>query len=158
MQWRAKGRNRSVLPGDLEKVDAIRLKGQRAELLSFAAKRPGALAAHFLAAVRSRMKGPTGSVRETKELRDVSLTDWVQKGGSTLTEIRDVREVTTLAAICDAIQADRLEEAMDLITMRIHALQSAKAKGGSWDKAQKLELIASQTADLLPAGLAGIAV
>ena len=41
--------------------------------------------------------------------------------------------------------------------MRLQALATAKRKGGSWEKASKIELIAETGADVMAAGVSGIA-
>ena len=143
--------------GDLARMDAEKFKGQRSALLTFAAKHPGALTAHFLSQVRSRLKGPAGRMTQTRHLRDCSVLEWAQSGHAGVTEIRDLREVYTLSTILDAVNRDDLSQAMDVLVMRLHALAAAKRKGGTWDAAQKLELIPTTAGDLLPPGLAGVA-
>jgi hypothetical protein len=42
----------------------------------------------------------------------------------------------------DLINSRDLEQAMDLLAQRILAVQRAKMKGGSWEKAENIELLA----------------
>lgn len=64
---------------------------------------------------------------------------------SGLTEVRDVREVLTLAEAMDAVNRKEIARAMDILAQRILAIQQAKRKGGSWEKAESIELIPSGT-------------
>ena len=127
--------------GDLAEIERERFSNQRSRLLTYVARNPGAMTAHFLATIREKLKGPSGRVTRSRHLRDVCALNWVQLGHSGLTETRDVREATTLASILDAVNRDDVSAALDVLVMRLHALQSAKAKGGTWEKASKLELI-----------------
>lgn len=81
-----------------------------------------------------------GRIAESKQLHRVSVTTWAQTH-SGLTEQRDLKGVLTLAAVIDLVNADDLSAAMDTMTQRIAAIQRAKAKGGSWEKAENLELV-----------------
>ena len=141
-------------------MDQKRFKAQgshsRSALLTFAQRHPGALTAHFLSQVRERLRGPGQRPTKTSHLRDVSVVDWVGNG-SGLSEVRDVREATTLACILDAVNRKCVEEALDVLVMRLHALQAAKGKGGTCEKASKLELIPASSSELLPSGLSGMA-
>ena len=60
----------------------------------------------------------------------VSVQAWAERH-SGLSELRDLREVMTLAAVMDAVNSDTLEEAMDILGQRMLAIQQAKKKGGS---------------------------
>ena len=140
----------------MAKVDTEKFKNNRALLMTYAAKHPGALTAHFLSMLRQRVKGPMGVIRKTSDLRDVSAVTWMQAGGSNLSELRDVREATALCCILDSINRNELSMALDVLT-RMHAVMTAKTKGGTWEKAARLELIPASTGDLLPAGLSGLA-
>ena len=155
MRWKEKGRRQKVGPGQLAKVDMERFAQNRSRLLTFVAREPGAMTAHFLAQIRQRLKGPAGRITHTDQLRDISAVTWV--GISGLTETRDLREANTLAAILDAVNRKEIAEALDVLVMRLHAITKAKEKGGSWDKASKLELIQPVGGDMLPAGLSGLA-
>ena len=59
----------------------------------------------------------------------------------------------TLASILDSVNRGSVAEALDILVMRIHTLQRAKIKGGTWEAAQRLELIPGAATELLPAGL-----
>ena len=77
--------------------------------------------------------------------------------GLGLSELRDQREALTLSAVLDCVQRKQLSQALDIICMRLQALALAKKKGGSWEKASKVELVADSSVDTLPAGLSGLA-
>jgi hypothetical protein len=49
--------------------------------------------------------------------------------------------VATLASAMDAINRREVQQAMDILSQRILAIQLAKRKGGSWEKAEAVELI-----------------
>ena len=78
-------------------------------------------------------------MRRTVSLRNASVSQWAAQH-SGLTEVRDQREVATLAQVMDLINPRTLEEAMDVLAQRIVAIQQAKKKGGSWEKAESIEL------------------
>ncbi|CAK8990988.1 unnamed protein product, partial [Durusdinium trenchii] len=132
LRWREHGKDKSVSYADLTHVDALKLK-RKGDLLAFASKHPGALTAHFLAGVYSRLS--KGSLTRTGQLRDVSVTSWAHQF-SGLTEVRDLKEVVTLAEILDSVNRKEISRALDIICQRIIAIQSAKQKGGSWEKAE----------------------
>lgn len=77
---------------------------------------------------------------------------WAQKYGG-LQEVRDQREVATLAYCMGCIQKKHLEECMDVMTQRFMAIQHAKSKSGSGDKAQRIELVAPDGAGPAPSGM-----
>eukprot|EP00973_Karenia_brevis_P012307 1671481-Karenia_brevis.AAC.1 len=58
-----------------------------------------------------------------------------------LTEIRHMREVQNLALAMDHINRAELKQAMDVLAQRVITIQAAKRKGGSWEKAEGLELL-----------------
>ena len=105
--------------------------------MTFAAKHPGALTGYFMAMVHSKLG--LGNVRKTKQLRTASVSTWVQNYGG-VTEVRDVREMATLASVMDLVNQEDLAAAMDTLSQRILAIQQAKKKGGSWEKAEAIEL------------------
>ena len=82
-------------PRQLSAIDTERFK-KRADLVTYSLKRPGALAAHFLSAVRAKCsKRP---VEQTRDLATASVADYVTLGHTGLTEIRDIREAQTVVA------------------------------------------------------------
>ena len=94
-------------------------------------------------------------VTSTKQLRDVSLAEWIKESG--VTDVRDTRELITLATVIDHVNRKDLARACDTLVMRVQAIVKAKGKGGSWDKAAKAELIPEVGhAELGPAGLSGL--
>ena len=78
-------------------------------------------------------------------------------GHSALSETRDVREATTLAHVLESVNRGDIATALDIVVMRLQALQRAKTKGGSWEKAAKIELILEAAGETLAAGIAAIA-
>ena len=64
-----------------------------------------------------------GQVYWTKQLREVNVAAWVNEGCG-LSEVRDIREATTIAAAMDKIQQRDLEGAMDIMCQRVLALQA----------------------------------
>jgi hypothetical protein len=151
--WSRKGRNKEVNYENFARVDTAKFK-KRAQLLAFAHRRPGVLAAHVFNLVRTKMG--QGNVTQTKQLRRVDMAQWVSSGQSGLKELRDQREASTLAAAIDHINNDRVAQAMDVMAMRLTALTRAKAAGGSWDKASRMELIGDGAEALGPSGLSAL--
>lgn len=125
---------------DLNHVEQLKLK-KKGDLISFAARHPGALTAHFLAGVYARLS--KGTISRTSQLREVSVASWAHQF-SGLTEVRDVKEVLTLAEILDHVNRKEIARALDVLCQRILAIQAAKGKGGSWEKAEALELVNTQ--------------
>lgn len=72
-----------------------------------------------------------GAVSKTAQLREVPIMRYVTSDSFGLTETRDKREALTLASILQHINANDLEKALDVICMRLLALQEAKQKGSS---------------------------
>jgi len=110
----------------------------RAELMTFAARHPGALSAFFLTTCKQQSSG--GKVSTRNELKNVSTVAWATRH-ATVTDVRDIKEVLTLCAIMDQINQDTLPTAMDIASQRVLAIQKAKCKGGSWEKAGNVELV-----------------
>lgn len=106
------GKDRSVSCSDLTHVDALKLK-RKGDLLAFASRHPGALTAHFLAGVYSRLS--KGSLTRTGQLRDVSVGDLRPQGGG------------------------HPGRSAGLHQPKRDSIQSAKQKGGSWEKAEAVD-------------------
>ena len=151
--WSRKGRNREVNYENFARLDTAKFKN-RAQLLAFAHRRPGVLAAHVFNSVRTKMG--QGIVTQTKQLRRVDMAQWVSSGQSGLKDLRDQREASTLAAAIDHINNDRVDQAMYVMAMRLTALTRARAAGGSWDKASRMELIGDGAEALGPSGLSAL--
>ena len=139
IRWGHKAKSRSVDYNEVHALDMQRFK-KKGELLAYATKHPGALSGHFLASVFARLS--KGRVTKTSQLREASVVSWATQHAG-LTEIRDIREVLTLAEAMDSINRREIARAMDILAQRILAVQQAKRKGGSWDKAEAIELIPS---------------
>ena len=142
LQWRRRKRDRSVEPKELTRIEADKFK-TKGDVMKLAAEYPGALAAWWLAAIHNRLtKGQ--QLNNTKQLR------------TGLTELRDLREVQTLGLAMDCINRDQLAQALDVMAQRVTAIQAAKRKGGSWDKAETVELLPGTGSAVIPAGMAGL--
>ena len=70
-----------------------------------------------------------------------------------LTEVRDLREVQTIATAMDMINRRELSQAMDVLAQRVVSIQRAKQKGGTWEAAELLELMPGSGASMAPGGL-----
>ena len=123
-------------------MDAQKFK-RKGELLAYATKHPGALSAHFLASIYARLS--KGRVTRSSQLRETNVSQWAAQH-SGLSEIRDIREVLTIAEAMDCINRKEIARAMDVLAQRILAVQQAKKKGGSWEKTETIEFIPSGTA------------
>ena len=153
LRWRARGKNREVTPQELHELETQRFK-HRGALLSYAARHPGALAASFLAEVHRRCG--LGAVRQSKDLRKAPVKTWASdKTG--LSDVRDLREVATLATIADHLNLDEVDKALDVVAQRVGAIQLAKMKGNSWEKAEKSELIPVGSHLVAPPGVQQLA-
>lgn len=149
LRWRPRARNRLVGPTAERRLEGEKFKA-RGDLLSFAARRPGALSAFFLAMVHRKLC--QGRITQSKPLRRMSVTTWAQQH-SGLTEQRDLKEVLTLATVVDLMNSDDLSAAMDVMTQRIAAIQRAKSKSCSWEKAENLELVVGPQLSTAAGGL-----
>jgi len=153
LRWEERGSNKQVSPAKLARTDIEKFK-KRSDLLVYAELHPGALAAHLLNLVR--VKSMKGQVSESKQLRQVDVSSYVANGHMGLTDLRDTREATTLALAIDYVNRSQFEKAMDVLTMRLVALSKAKSKGGSWEKAQRGELIPEPGHEMAPTGMSGL--
>ena len=140
LRWKDDGKDKKVSFAHLSHVDGLKLK-KKGDLVVFAAKNPGALTAHFLAGVYARLS--KGTITRTSQLRDVSVAQWAHQYAG-LTEVRDIKEVLTLAEVLDAVNRKEVATALDVLCQRILAIQAAKQKGGSWEKAEQIELVDSR--------------
>ena len=121
----------------------------RGDVLAFAARHPGALSANFLRLCHQKLTN--GRVSSTRQLREVSTTAWAQLHAG-VSDVRDQKEVMTLCAALDSINNRDLATAMDIISQRVLSIQTAKMKGGFWEKANKLELVSDPGASSLAGG------
>ena len=151
VRWRAHGVDKSVTATELARTD-IRKFPKRVHLLTFAQEHPGALTAHFFNAVRlACSKQP---ISRSSQLRSVPLVRYITSEEFGLTDLRDKREALTLATVAQMVNAGDLAKALDVVVMRLQALQNAKRKGGSWEKASEKELIPLAGGSMVgPAGL-----
>eukprot|EP00974_Lingulodinium_polyedra_P003166 296351-Lingulodinium_polyedra.AAC.1 len=66
-----------------------------------------------------------GELTWSKQLRNVRIGLWLAAGHSGLTDARDLRGAQTLAAIADAAAEDGPARALDVLVMRLTAIQRA---------------------------------
>jgi len=118
-------------------LNTIKLKN-RSDLLQFAAKNRGCLAAQFLISVHNALS--KGDPADSKSMMNTDLVRWASDQ-SGLKEIRDLREVQTLCLALQRMGAGRMSEAADVLAQRVKAVLSAKAAKGSWEKGQQIELL-----------------
>lgn len=52
-----------------------------------------------------------------------------------------MKEAVTLSEIMDSINRREIAQALDILSQRILAIQAAKTKGGSSEKAEAIELV-----------------
>ena len=151
MKWKQKGSNHRITPEQLHEVDRMKFK-KRGDILSFASTHPGALTAGFLAEVHRRCG--LGAVKETKDLRVAPVRTWAAKSECTgLSDLRDCRELATLATVMDHINLNEVAQALDVIVQRIGAIQIAKQKGSTWERAERSELIPGAGTLMAPSGV-----
>ena len=149
MRWKPTGKSKAVQPRQLHNFATKKFKDQ-SEVLTFAAQHPGAFSAAFLQQVHQ--KYTQLMLNNTRQLRQHSLVQWAATYGGA-TDKRDTREVATLRLAMDSINAGQLAAAMDVLSQRIVAIQLAKASGGSWEKAARVELTVPGGASTASAGL-----
>ena len=137
LTWKFKGKSREVTYAQLHAIDKEKFK-KKGDLVAYAALHPGALTASFLGGVFARLS--KGKMSKSSQLTQASVMSWVNQF-SGLSEIRDVREAMTLAEIMDSVNRQEISHAMDVLCQRLLAIQRAREKGSSWDKAMALELI-----------------
>ena len=153
LRWQEKGVNKPVSARKLHELETTKFK-KRGDLLAYASLHPGALSAAFLAQVHLRCG--LGQVRESKDLRSPSVRAWASKETG-LTDVRDLREVGTLAAAIDHLNLGEAAQALDVLTQRVLAIQIAKQKGGSWERAERIEMIPPGSTLLAPSGVTQLA-
>lgn len=149
VRWKHRGSSRSLSPRQVTRFAGHKFRDQ-SDVISFAAQHPGALTAFFLGMVHQKLH--QGLVRNTRDFRRTSVLSWVERH-SGLAEVRDVREAVTLATAMDLMNQGQYAELMDVLAQRLSALQAAKAKGGSWEKAAKIELTIPPGQAAAPSGL-----
>ena len=154
MRWRSRPSSKDKFDSKMmERHRGLCFK-RRADLLNFAARHPGALAAHFLAQVRERL-----SRREPKNAVELNQTDvgsWIPLSG--LKEVRDLREASILCRILTDLTHRRTEQAADVIAMRLRELRHAKATGSSWEKAEVVSLLPGSSSSTAPVPEAAMAL
>ena len=137
VRMRSKARSRSISPGAVRNMSLLKFR-KRADLIEFSQKYPGALAAQFALAVHEKLHAETA--RNEKSLYGLDLGRWAREL-SQLKEIRDIREVQTLALAMGKIQKGLVPQALDILSQRVKAILVAKSGKGTWDKAAALELL-----------------
>lgn len=138
-----------VEAGELHALEGQKFK-KSGDLVSFAASNPGALSAYFLSAVYAKLC--SGQVTRRRHLKDVSVASWAARHTG-LTETRDLREVQSIALAMDHINRQEVASAMDVLAQRVLSIQAAKTKGGSWERAERMELLPSSATALAPGAM-----
>ena len=129
---------------------------RRADLVEFASRYPGSLAAQFVVAIYDKLEGT--AMKNEKMLYRTDVGKW-SRDLSGLKEVRDQREVQTLCAAMAKLQRQEVPAALDILSQRIKAILLAKTAKGSWEKAQTIELLSMPEASLATSGevtLAGL--
>eukprot|EP00974_Lingulodinium_polyedra_P124865 11192296-Lingulodinium_polyedra.AAC.1 len=121
----------------MQRVHTFRFK-RRSDVLNFAYKHPGGLAAHFLQQVRLRSLRPLA--QDTRELAETDASAWAA-ALQDLKDVRDQKEVAFLTKAFADLSQGRLAALADLLAMRIREIRTAKTAGGSWDKAAVVSLL-----------------
>lgn len=115
---------------------------KRSDLLNFAARYPGALAAQFLTQVRQKMS--TGLPADTEELLATDTSSWAQNSNlCELKDVRDSKEAVFLCRLLTELNHKRLPQCADMIACRLREMKMAKREGGSWEKASVVSLMPS---------------
>ena len=135
--WKDRTKMKKVTPQQLNKIETMRFK-RKGDLASFAASHPGALSAFFLAGVYAYVH--KGMITKSSQLRDLSLSSWAAQFTG-LAEVRDLQEIMTIAAAIDRVNRREISQALDILCQRVLAIQCAKRRGSSCEKAETLELI-----------------
>ena len=130
LRWKDKGKDKRVSYDDLSHVDGLKWK-KKGDLVAFASKHPGALTAPFLG----------GSLRQVVQGDPITVIS--AEGclsGSLGSPVHRIERGPRL----EGDPRREIERAMDILCQRILAIQAAKMKGGSWEKAEAIELVSTQ--------------
>ena len=149
VQWKPQGKNRKVIPRQIQNFATRKFKDQ-SEVVGFAAAHPGALTAAFLQQVHQKYSQLM--MTETRDLRRHNLVEWAAVHANT-PDKRDQKEIVTCCLAMDSINAGNLATAMDVLSQRIVAIQLARGSGGSWEKASRVELTIPGSSTAASAGL-----
>ena len=91
-------------------------------------------------------------ITKSSQLRGLSLSSWTAQFTG-LTELRDLREIMTIPAAIDRVNRREISQALGTLCQRVLAIQCAKRKGSSWEKAETLELIRGAGSSLASGGM-----
>jgi hypothetical protein len=140
IQWQAKKHHKRRYKADMiTRAESLHFK-KRKDLLAFAQKYPGGLAAHFLYQVRRKLLQP--APQDSYDILATDSSSWASSF-SDLKDIRDLKEVQFLTKIMAEVSLGRLPQAMDLCAMRVREIRMAKAPQGSWEKAAAVSLLSA---------------
>ena len=124
--------------------NALRFK-RRSDLVNFAQKHPGALAAMFVNQVRAKLGSSAAS--SSAELLATDLNVYASNPLlHDLKEVRDQKEVAMLCRLLVDLSHDKLPQVADIISQRIREIRLAKRAESSWDKAAAISLLGSSVA------------
>lgn len=99
----------------------------RADLVRLSAERPGALAYHFLLAVRQALNAEPA--KSSKDLGRMDVMRW-SRDATGLKEVRDQRDIQTLMLIQQKLNDDQVEPAADVIAQRLTCGQGCEGQLG----------------------------
>ena len=90
-------------------------------------------------------------------VRGCGMCLWTWAAGkSGLTDLRDQRVFATLVAVVDHLHVDEASMAFDIICQRSSANQLSTHKGGTWERAEKSELIPIGSHLMAPPGCSNL--
>ncbi len=93
-------------------------------------------------------------VTKAGDLRDVSMYEYAWKGSHGVTDPNAKRELMTLGALMDHMNARRLPQMMDCAAQRWLSIQYSAANAGKNDQARLRELLPTDGSQLQPACMA----
>ena len=106
-------------------------------LVRIARRRPGALTATFLARAHERWKGR--AAKNVDELLSVSLEMYVSTKFPSR-QPRELNEAQTLSQVMQHLLDGEVANAMDVLSGRFIALETAASQKGDWKRAMDWEL------------------
>jgi len=141
-------KKRKLTATHLAKATTMRFK-KRSDMLNFHAKYPGALAALLVLQVRQRMG--LSMPEDMEKLAETDMSTWAMNTQfHGLKEARDMKEMAFLTKLMLELGHRRIPQAADLLAMRMREMRSAKADGGSWEKAQVLSMMPQSISNMAP--------
>ena len=145
-------------PEEVHRTEHLTFK-KRKDLLAFHERHPGALAAQFLLQVRRKLSRPMPENSHQLIRTDTSVWSTTPSMNE-LKELRHQKEVQFLGKLMMDLAEERLPQVLDAVVMRVREIRTAKAAGGSWDKAATISLMPSTApvSTVLPDGALALRV